>query len=143
MTEKGNQNTANERQKPAGSDVPVTVKKNKSMLKRKTLDQLYATHTGKVSDKWSSYLTEYERFFSEYRDKPVRLLEIGVQNGGSLEIWSQYFTNARKFIGCDIDPACAQLRYDDPRIAVVIGDANSDAAQDAILEQSKEFDTVR
>ena len=54
MTEKRNQNTANEKQKPAWSDVPVTVKKNKSTLERKNLDQLYATHTGKVSDKWSS-----------------------------------------------------------------------------------------
>ena len=67
-----------------------------------SLRDLYSTHSGKVSDKWSTYLDEYERIFSEYRDKPVRLLEIGVQNGGSLEIWRQYFPNAELILGCVI-----------------------------------------
>ncbi len=120
----------------------MTAKRRESTPKKKTLKQLYATHRGKVSDKWSSYLPEYQRIFAEYRDKPVRLLEIGVQNGGSLEIWSQYFPNARKIVGCDIDSACAQLIYDDPRIAVVIGDANSDATQEAILGHAAAFHII-
>ena len=45
-------------------------------------------------------------------------------------------------MGCDIDPACAHLSYDDPRIAVVIGDANSDAAQEAIFGHAKAFDII-
>ena len=52
----------------------------------KTLHQLYSKHNGKVSDKWSLYLMEYDRLLNDYRDKPMRLLEIGIQNGGSLEI---------------------------------------------------------
>ena len=59
----------------------------------KTLKQIYVEHTGKVSDKWSIYLSEYDRILSEYRHKPLCMLEIGIQNGGSLEIWSKYFTN--------------------------------------------------
>ncbi len=78
---------------------------------KKTLEQLYKEHKGKLSDKWSLYLTELDRLFTPYRSRPIRLLEIGVQNGGSLEIWDQYFPNARKIIGCDIDPKCATLRY--------------------------------
>jgi len=107
-----------------------------------TLKKLYARHTGKVSDKWSSYLDEYERIFLEYRKKTVRILEIGVQNGGSLEIWSQYFASAQKIVGCDINPTCAELKFDDPRIAVVIGNANSDKAQKAIITHSKAFDII-
>ena len=57
----------------------------------KSLFELYREHQGKVSDKWSIYLSEYDRLFSSYRDRPVRMLEIGIQNGGSLEIWSKYF----------------------------------------------------
>ena len=94
-------------------------------MSRKTLHQLYAEHTGNVSDKWSLYLTEYDRLFNDYRDKPIRLLEIGIQNGGSLEIWSKYFSNAVALIGCDINPDCARLSYDDPHIGCVIGDANA------------------
>jgi hypothetical protein len=108
----------------------------------KTLRQLYSEHQGKVSDKWTSYLDEYDRILTEYRDRPVRLLEIGVQNGGSLEIWSRYFPKARRIVGCDLDPACASLTFDDPRIALVIGDANSDAVQQSILGHESAFEII-
>lgn len=111
-------------------------------MHKKTLEQLYQEHAGKVSDKWSLYLTEYDRVLKEYRDRPIRMLEIGIQNGGSLEIWSKYFPEAQKLVGCDIDPNCALLSYEDPRIAVVIGDANSDETQTKICEQASSFDVI-
>lgn len=52
------------------------------------------------------------------------MLEIGVQNGGSLETWSDFFQAGKLFVGCDINPKCEGLRYKDPRIKVVVGDAN-------------------
>ncbi len=108
----------------------------------KTLLNLYKSHTGKVSDKWSLYLQEYDRIFSPYRNQTISLLEIGVQNGGSLEIWSQYFPNAKKFVGCDINPNCAQLRYEDPRITVIVGDATTRETQVKVLEKSETFDLI-
>lgn len=111
-------------------------------MTKKTLQQLYAEHSGKVSDKWSIYLTEYDRIFNEYRDKPVRLLEIGIQNGGSLEIWSKFFPDAQKLVGCDINPDCARLTYKNPRIAVVVGDANTGAVQATVLQHSPSFDVI-
>uniref|UniRef100_UPI003340CCFF rhamnan synthesis F family protein n=1 Tax=Castellaniella defragrans TaxID=75697 RepID=UPI003340CCFF len=106
------------------------------------LKQLYREHTGKVSDKWSLYLEEYDRLFDPYQEHPVNLLEIGVQNGGSLDIWGKYFPNAVHLVGCDINPDCARLRYDDPRITVVVGDANKDATQECIIAISDRFDIV-
>jgi glycosyltransferase involved in cell wall biosynthesis len=111
-------------------------------MNRKSLHQLYAEHTGKVSDKWSLYLTECDRLFDDYRDKPVRLLEIGIQNGGSLEIWSKYFGNASALIGCDINPDCARLSYDDPRICVIVGDANAPDVREQVLLRSPQFDII-
>ena len=107
-----------------------------------TIDQLHRSKTGKVSDKWSSYLPYYDRLFAPLRHTPLCLLEIGIQNGGSLETWSQYFTEARSLVGCDIDPRCSALRYDDPRIHVVVGDANGPAAFKAIQALSPQFDLV-
>src|SRR5690554_3569513 len=107
-----------------------------------SLSDLYARHVGKQSDKWSGYLPVYDRLFSPFRHERVRLLEIGVQNGGSLEIWARYFADAAKLVGCDIEPACAGLRFEDPRIAVVVGDANSDAAFARITQISDGFDIV-
>lgn len=108
----------------------------------KSLLELYQQHQGKVSDKWSLYLSEYNRLFSPYRDKPVRLLEIGIQNGGSLEIWSHYFSHATKLVGCDINPDCTKLVYKDPRIAVVVIDANTDKAESEILDHASDFDLI-
>ncbi len=112
------------------------------MKKMKTLIELYESHAGKVSDKWSLYLREYDRIFQPYRDKPISLLEIGIQNGGSLEIWSEYFTNAKKIVGCDINPDCAKLKYSDPRIVVIVGDATSVEIQHQVLHQSNSFDLI-
>lgn len=108
----------------------------------KTLAQLYSEHDGKVSDKWSGYLSEYNRIFRSYRSEPVRFLEIGVQNGGSLEIWAKYFQNGKVFVGCDINPDCARLQFHDSRIALVIGDASTGLAQSEVFEHSDEFDIV-
>lgn len=111
------------------------------MIKR-TLEELYAEHSGNVSDKWSIYLSEYDRIFSKYRDWPVHLLEIGIQNGGSLEIWSKYFANAQSLVGCDINPDCAALSYGDPRVTVVIGDANNATTSEKIYNVTNRFDIV-
>jgi peptidoglycan hydrolase CwlO-like protein/cephalosporin hydroxylase len=111
-------------------------------MSRMTIHQLYAEHTGKVSDKWSLYLTEYDRLFHSYRDKPLHLLEIGIQNGGSLEIWSKYFSNASALIGCDINPDCARLAYDDQRIGVIVGDANSPEIRERVFRLSPHFDII-
>lgn len=107
-----------------------------------TLQNLYDTHTGKVSDKWSIYLNVYERILSDYKTLPISLLEIGVQNGGSLEIWGKYFPRANHITGCDINPKCADLRFDDARIKLVVGDANDEKTKHNLLDISSSFDII-
>ncbi|MER8443694.1 glycosyltransferase family 2 protein [Mesorhizobium sp. M1066] len=107
-----------------------------------SLRDLYDAHRGKVSDKWSIYLGTYDHIFSEYRDRPVRILEIGVQNGGSLEIWQKYFPNAELILGCDINSDCGNLVFDDKRIEISIGDANTDEVERDIVSRSKKFDII-
>ncbi len=106
------------------------------------LADLYALHRGKVSDKWTVYLNVYEEVFRSFRASRLRLLEIGIQNGGSLEIWCRYFGDATVLVGCDINVACTQLKYDDPRIHVVVADANTDEAERAIAVHSDRFDLI-
>jgi len=90
-----------------------------------TYAEIHNAHQGKSSDKWESYLPVYERLFSPFRHAKINVLEIGVQNGGSLEVLAEYFDQAGHIVGCDINPLCAELQYADPRISVVIGDINS------------------
>jgi hypothetical protein len=69
-----------------------------------TFTELFMAHAGRVSSKWVHYLEVYERYFVPYRAKPCKILEIGVQNGGSLQLYQKYFPFAQKIVGVDIDP---------------------------------------
>jgi hypothetical protein len=98
--------------------------------------------SGKVSDKWSSYLHYYDKLFYSKRMDPINLLEIGIQNGGSLETWASYFSNARNIIGCDIDQNCRQLRYDDPKIKLIVADCNLPYTYQQITQLTPTLDIV-
>jgi hypothetical protein len=106
------------------------------------LATLYQKHQGKLSDRWASYLAQYDRVLQPWRDQEIRLLEIGIQNGGSLEIWREFFPKAVKLVGCDVDPLCAELRYSDPRIAVVVADACSEEGLNQVRAHASSFDIV-
>ena len=105
-----------------------------------TLRELYDAHQGKVSDKWSLYLDVYDRVLARHRGTARALVEVGVQNGGSLELWARYFPTAEALVGCDIDPRCGELTFADPRIAIVVGNVNTRAALQAILARASAFD---
>lgn len=106
------------------------------------LKEYYERHHGKVSDKWQRYLSEYEDLLAPHREHVERLLEIGVQNGGSLEIWAEFFPNVQKIVGCDINPSCEKLSYTDPRISVVVGDAIEKESYRKVTSICDAFDVV-
>jgi 23S rRNA U2552 (ribose-2'-O)-methylase RlmE/FtsJ len=70
--------------------------------------------------KWNHYFEVYERHFSRFKRRPVRVLEIGIYSGGSLEMWSQYFGPEAQIYGVDIEPACKA--YESDSVKVLIGD---------------------
>lgn len=107
-----------------------------------TIAQIHQNKTGKVSDKWASYLTHYDKILIELKSRKIKMLEIGVGHGGSIDTWREYFSNAELIIGCDIDPKCSKLQYDDPKINVVVGDANSNEAYAKITSISNQFDLI-
>jgi len=111
------------------------------MADETTFSDLYAAHRGKVSDKWESYLPVYDEAFRAFRDKPVDLLEIGIQNGGSLEVYARYFPRFNKIVGCDIDPKCAGLTYDSG-IEVIVGDCNDAVTRHRITTLAPAFDII-
>lgn len=53
------------------------------------------------ASKGDDYLDVYEANFSGIRDSVKNILELGVQGGGSLKMWQDYFPNAHVF-GVDI-----------------------------------------
>lgn len=71
----------------------------------------------------------YEELFKEVRHSTKRLLEIGVEGGGSLFMWREYFPNAEIF-GIDEKP-CRQLEGRE-RIKTFIGDAYQKSMVDLV-----------
>lgn len=71
----------------------------------------------KTYHKEKHFLEAYEKHFKDR--KPTRILEIGVQSGGSLELWRQYFPTA-EIIGIDTDESCKE--HEGENIKVFIGD---------------------
>lgn len=108
----------------------------------KTFTEIHLSKTGKVSDKWASYLPFYDKLFAPYRCQPISIFEIGVQNGGSLESYSDYFENAVSFVGCDINTKCSALEFSDPRIHFILGDANSPVTYKKVIETTENFDII-
>lgn len=104
--------------------------------------QLYATHQGYVSDKWEQYLSIYDDCFLSFQDKEINLLEIGIQNGGSLEIWAKYFHKARHIVGCDIDANCKNLQFADSRIQTVVGNINNQSTLAEVNAAAPGFDII-
>lgn len=70
-------------------------------------------------DKWVHYFPIYEQWFSPYRGKDIVFVEVGVQNGGSAQMWKNYFGKDAKIVGVDINPNCKQL--EEEQISIEIG----------------------
>ena len=70
-----------------------------------SIETHWHAHEGKPSDKWLHYLPIYDRHIPT--DRPIRMLEIGVQGGGMLEVWRKALHPGSIVHGIDIDPACA------------------------------------
>ena len=79
-----------------------------------------------------NYLKKYEFFLRDWKNKPLRLLELGVFKGGSERMWKRFFPQAQVY-GVDIDENCRA--YEEERIKIRIGDLS----QDDVLESLKEI----
>lgn len=60
-------------------------------------------------NKWNHYFKIYDRHFKKFTDKNPTILEIGVQYGGSLEMWDYYFDGKCQIYGMDINPNCLSV----------------------------------
>lgn len=97
------------------------------------LGQIYRQHTGRPAFKWIDYVDLYDRHLSRFKGKDVVLLELGVLDGGSLELWRDYLGPNATICGIDIDPECA-TRADSPNIVRIGSQADPDFLAGVIAE---------
>ena len=101
------------------------------------LFELFRSHKGRMIHKWDHFLDLYDRHFGKF-DKP-RFLEIGVFQGGSLELWRKYWPEATIY-GIDINPECKDKA--DPPTQVRIGSQADPAFLRSVVEEMGGLDIV-
>ena len=83
------------------------------------IEKYFRQNNKRAVHKFQHYFNIYDNHFKRYRNKEVVILEIGVAQGGSLQMWKDYFGEKAKIYGMDIDPRCKAL--EEENIKVLIG----------------------
>lgn len=102
------------------------------------LDDL-AIKYGTDKSSWvHNYTYLYEKYFEPFKDKPVKLLEIGIQEGASLRMWEEYFPHGNIY-GLDIKE-CFEM--DTKRITTIKGNQSNKRHLRQIIELFGPFDII-
>jgi SAM-dependent methyltransferase len=104
------------------------------------LEQFFYHGIHKPVLKWSNYFNVYEKYLSKFVDKEINVLEIGVAEGGSLEMWQYYFGYKTKVFGVDINSNCKKFESDQTKI--YIGDQEDDAFLSYLINELPDLDFI-
>jgi hypothetical protein len=81
------------------------------------LEEIALNFQGLPFAKWWHYFASYDEELGSLArlsragdtPQPLKVLEIGVWKGGSLDLWRSYFGDSAVVFGIDLDPSCASL----------------------------------
>lgn len=97
--------------------------------------RIFLKNTDRTLHKWHHYFPVYHRHFERFRNRPVKIIEVGVSKGGSLSLWKQYFGPQAEIHGIDIDENCRRFHRPEEGIHVHIGDQADQAFLEDVLRQ--------
>jgi SAM-dependent methyltransferase len=106
------------------------------------MDTIFSKYNTDKKSSEHNYTRNYETLLHPYIHKNVRLLEIGVANGGSLQGWREYFRNSSVIVGVDINEKCKGFQSINDNIYVEIGDGTNKLFMESINEKFGPFDII-
>ena len=92
--------------------------------------------------KWLGYFRTYEEVFSAFRGRAPRVLEIGVDRGGSLRLRKSYFGESTQVVGLDVVEACRRFEDKAAEIFVRIGSQSDSDVLGAVVADFGPFDLI-
>lgn len=104
------------------------------------LRAFFDRHDGRLLHKWHHYFDIYEHHFARFRGQAACVVEFGVSQGGSLQMWRDYFGPRATIYGVDINPNCKQ--FEEPGIHVVIGDQEDRAFLRTLVQSLPPIDIL-
>jgi SAM-dependent methyltransferase len=102
--------------------------------------QRNADQGGRKLRKYANYIDLYEHILSRFVGRCPRILEIGVQHGGSLRMWNEFFQGNVEIFGVDILPECKKLEEDN--VHIFIGDQSDKAFLTRLSENIGQVDVI-
>jgi cephalosporin hydroxylase len=104
----------------------------------------FKTNHRKSIHKWTHYFPIYNKILSEFKDRTINVLEIGVLDGGSLELWHRYFGPNALIVGIDnhLQSNSMELIFDSPMIQFRKGDQSDPDFLNKIINEFGEFDVI-
>jgi 23S rRNA U2552 (ribose-2'-O)-methylase RlmE/FtsJ len=103
------------------------------------LKTVFDNHTDKFCIKWSHYFDIYDRYLQRFIGQDLTLIEIGVSNGGSLQLWKKYFGDKVRVIGIDND---LRTMYDESQIETYYGNQSDTNFLDGLIKKIGHPDIV-
>lgn len=89
-----------------------------------------------------NYTRQYNSLLREFRDKPIKYLEIGVFNGGSIKAFRDTFKKDSLILGLDIDNRCKMYEDVENNVFVEIGNATDSNFIQQITTKYGSFDVI-
>jgi hypothetical protein len=80
------------------------------LFKPRSLDALAVRYRTDKSHLTHNFAQFYDRYFTELRDRPIKLLEIGIGRGASIRMWKRYFRRAQLF-AVESEPRRGKYRF--------------------------------
>jgi len=105
-----------------------------------TLDEIAVKHGTDKSSLHHNYTKVYDSLLSGIRHLPIKLLEIGVEDGHSVKMWEEYFPNGEIY-GVDVTETCSQYATD--RIKIFIGNqCDGEFLESIVADAGGSFDII-
>jgi len=104
------------------------------------LETYFFNNKDRVMFKSGHYLEIYDKYFERFRGTDVHIMEIGVADGGSLQMWKSYFGPRAKVYGVDINPYCKQV--EERQIEVYIGDQTDKTFIKSLIDDVPQIDIL-
>jgi len=99
----------------------------------------FLSHQGRGVTKWKPYFHAYERHLQKFVDQSVLLIEIGVFDGGSLQLWKKFLGPFARIVGIDISD---EFKFEEDQITVRVGSQSDGGFLQSILDEFGQPDVV-
>jgi len=101
---------------------------------------VFTTHCGRPVNKWKHYIPIYERHFSKFVNQSINVLEIGIGEGGSLQMWKAFFGPHARIVGVDVIED--KKEFEEDQIEIRIGDQSDEAFLQSLIGEFGGFDVI-